>query len=388
MLSVKQEKIVEQFVVGKDEDPAVAFEETLNQYLYQQPRRGQILEGEITTIQEDAIILDVGLKRAAIVPGREFNNLDDEVFSELSVGDLIPIKVTQTPVGDQDLLVSINGAREFQSWQKARDCQVEDQLLELEITGSNRGGVLVMFDQLEGFVPNSQIPALKKIYDSQQMQQKKLQMRGTNIKVKVLEVDSKNERLIFSALAAQRELQQKRLQSLEVGAVITGQVVNVVDFGLFVDLGGIDGLLHISELAWQHVDHPSQAAGVGDDIEVQVLDMDLARNRISLSRKALLPNPWDEIETKYAPGSLIEVEITNRVDFGAFARLPEGIQGLIHKSELGYNHPGDADADVEPGSKVCVKILRMDPEQERISLSMQQVPLEKQLACRPSELGN
>jgi ribosomal protein S1 len=195
----------------------------------------------------------------------------------------------------------------------------------------------------------------------------------------VIDVDPDNERLIFSALEAQRELRQKRLQNLEVGDVITGKIVNVVDFGLFVDIGDIDGLVHKSQLDWQQVNHPSDIAKVGEDIEVQVIDIDLKRERVGLSRKALLPDPWDEIESSYVVGDLIEVEITSMVDFGAFAKLPEGVQGLIHNTQLGYSAPGTNSDVLKPGMKVLVKILRIEPNRERISLSMQNVPLEKQI---------
>jgi small subunit ribosomal protein S1 len=378
MSSVDQEEIVDQMKSG-EEDFAVTFEETLDKYVYQLPERGQILEGEIQAIQDDGIALDVGLKRTAIVPRWEVGNLDDEVFTNLSVGDVLPVKVTQTPIGDQDLLVSIAAALEFQCWQKAKDCLTEDQLLELEVTGSNRGGLLVAFEKLEGFVPNSHIPALKKVYDPQQVYQYKLQMKGSEIEVKALDVDPENEKLLFSALEAQREIRQERLQSLEVGEVITGKVVNVVDFGLFVDLGGIDGLVHISQLDWQKVNHPSQVASAGDNIEVQVIDIDIDRERVALSRKALIPGPWDEIESKYVPGNLVEVEITSVVDFGAFGKLPEGVQGLIHKSELGYTAPDDVGEALYPGTKVLVKILKINTERERIALSMRRVPMEKQM---------
>jgi small subunit ribosomal protein S1 len=287
--------------------------------------------------------------------------------------------VTHTPVGDQDLLVSLDAAMELQCWQNAEDYLAEDQLLELEVTGSNRGGVLVNFDKLEGFVPNSHIPALKKVYGSHQIRQYKQQLKRKRIKVKVIDVDRPNERLIFSALEAQRELRQKCLQNLEVGDVITGKIVNVVDFGLFVDIGDIDGLVHISQLDWQKVDHPSDIAKIGDDIEVQVIDIDLERERVGLSRKALLPDPWDEIGSSYVIGDLVEVEIISVVDFGAFAKLPEGVEGLIHNTQLGYSAPG-TDIDIlKPGMKVLTIILSIEPMRERISLSMQKVPLEKQL---------
>ncbi|MFN2235647.1 MAG: 30S ribosomal protein S1 [Anaerolineales bacterium] len=378
MITVNQEELVDQIKSG-EEDFRNSFEETLDNYIYQLPERGQILEGEIQAIQDDSIILDVGLKRAAIVPGREVGSLDDEIITNLSVGDLVPIKVTHTPVGDQDLLVSIDDAMEIECWKKAKDYLTKDQLLELEVIGSNRGGVLVNFEKLEGFVPNSHIPALKKVYGSHQIRQYKQQLKGEDIKVKVIDVDRSNERLIFSALEAQRELRQERLQNLEVGDVITGKVVNVVDFGLFVDIGNIDGLVHKSQLDWQRITHPSNVAKVGDDIEVKVIDIDLERERIGLSRKALLPDPWDEIESSFVTGDLVEVEIISVADFGVFAKLTEGVQGLIHNSQLGYSAPG-TDRDVlEPGMTVLVKILSIEPKRERISLSMQKVPLDKQI---------
>jgi small subunit ribosomal protein S1 len=234
----------------------------------------------------------------------------------------------------------------------------------------------VQFDKLEGFVPNSHIPMIKRSPNHEQINQTKQEMLGATLKVKAIEVDRQNERLIFSAQEAQKELRAERLQSLEVGEAISGTVANIVDFGLFIDLGGIDGLVHISELDWKTVTHPSQVARVGDEIEVKVIKIDFDRQHIGLSRKALLPDPWDEVEARYMPGHLVEVEITNIVDFGAFAQLPEGVQGLIHKTELGYNVP-EGDDTVAPGVKVLVKVLKIDTARERIALSMQQVPMEK-----------
>jgi small subunit ribosomal protein S1 len=379
MLSIIQEKFFDQPEEISEEEPETSFEEALNQYIYQLPRRGQILEGEVEAINDDAIILDVGLKRAAIVPGREVGNLDDEVITNLSLGDVIPIKVKQTPVGDQDLLVSIDDALQFQSWQLAKDCKQENRLLELEVTGSNRGGLLVSFDKIQGFVPNSHIPALKKIYDPQQKALYKQKLKGTKLKVQTLAVNSDEEKLVFSALKAQSELRQERINNLEVGEVIKGKVSNVVDFGVFVNLGGIDGLVHISELDWRTVDHPSDIAKPGDEIEVQVLGIDTDRERVRLSRKTQIPSPWEVIESNYVAGDLIEVEITHMVDFGAFATLPEGVQGLIHKSELGYTEPDDIHATIQPGISVLVTILKIDKARERIALSMRKVPMEKQI---------
>jgi small subunit ribosomal protein S1 len=379
MLSGYKEEFIDERDREEDDKNFVPFEEILDEYIYQQPKRGQILEGEIEAIDDDAIILDVGLKRAAIVPGREISRLDGEFLVNLSVGDVIPIQVNKTPVGNQDLLVSIDHALEYLSWQKAQEYLEEDQLLELEVVGRNRGGLLVSFERLDGFVPNSHLPVLRKFQNLKEINHHKQKMIGSPIIVKAIEVNPKMERLIFSVLEAQNVLRKQRLESLEVGDLIKGKVVNVVDFGVFVDLDGIDGLVHLSELDWRDVRHPSQIAEVGDEIKVQVIGVDIDRERVQLSRKSLLPNPWDDIEARYVPGNLVEVEITSVVDFGAFAKLPEGIQGLIHRTELGYTAPEGRKDVFEPGITVLTKILRINAERERISLSMRKVPIEKQM---------
>ena len=379
MLSVLQEDIVIQKKGKESRTSESTFAKLLDQYDYHRPKRGQIIEGEIEAIDEDAIILDVGLKRDAIVPNREVSNMDDEDFANLTVGDVIPIQVTRTPIGDQDLIVSIENAMEYQSWQHASTLLEEEQVVELKVIGSNKGGLLVAYDRLEGFIPNSHIPGLRRTRNRDVITRQKREMMGARLRVTAIEVIPERKRLIFSANEARKHLRQERLKSLSEGQVITGKVAGVVRFGVFVDLGGIDGLVHISELDWLDIKHPGEIAAEGEEMQVEVIGIDTERERIQLSRKSLLPNPWEKIETKYVPGDLVEVEIIKVVDFGAFARLPEGIHGLIHKTQLGYTIPGNEGEIVEPGMTVLAKILRINPERERIALSMRQVPMEKQL---------
>jgi small subunit ribosomal protein S1 len=356
-----------------------SFEDLLNEYHYQQPKRGQILDGEIVLIDDEAIILDVGLKRDAIVTNREIRNLDEETLENLAVGDEIPLHVMRTPIGDENLLVSIERALEHQSWKKADSLLEQGHSVALEIIGSNRGGLLVQFDRLEGFVPNSQIPDVRRVRDRSKRREIKDNLIGSKLLAKPIEVRRRNRRLIFSALAAERERRQRRLQELEEGSVIQGRVVSIVDFGAFVDLDGVDGLVHISELDWGAVEHPSEVLSVGDEIEVKILKVDLDRERVELSRKELLPSPWEMVEDTYQPGDLMEVKITDVVDFGAFGELPEGVQGLIHISEIGYTAPESSQDVLEEGKPVLVRVLNVDAERERISLSMRKVPMEKQL---------
>ncbi len=381
MLSVIEEEILVQKDKerGQDQTSDSPFAQLIDQYDYQLPKRGQILEGEVETIGDDAIILDVGLKRAAIVPKREISNMEDGDIAGLTIGDVIPIQVTQTPIGDKDLIVSIENALELQSWRNAKTLLKQEAVVELEVIGSNKGGLLVAYERLEAFIPNSHIPGLRRTRSREKINQKKREMMGEHLKAKILEVDPERQRLIFSVIEARKSQRQERLNTIEVGDVINGIVVGVVRFGLFVDLDGIDGLVHVSELDWLDVRHPGEIASEGDEMQVEVIGIDRERERVELSRKTLLPNPWEKIETKYVPGDLVKVEIVKVVDFGAFARLPEGIHGLIHRTKLGYTAPGMEGEVVKAGMEVLVKILRINPERERIALSMSQVPIEKQL---------
>jgi small subunit ribosomal protein S1 len=356
------------------------FEQLVEDYDYESPKRGQILEGQIIRIDEDAILVGVGLKRDAIIPGKDLNNVDDEILENLSPGDKIIVSVLRPPVGDQDLLVSLQKGIEYESWQKAEQYLETGEMLELEVVGHNRGGLLVTFESLRGFLPYSQVPELRRIRDRQRAEKIKREMVGTELPVKVIEVNRKRRRLIFSARAAQEERREQRLKELEVGQIIRGPVVNIVKFGVFVDLDGVDGLVHISKLDWQRVNHPSDLFKVGDEIEVKVIDVDVERERVSLDRKSLQPSPWDNFEKNHSPGETLEGRVTNVLDFGAFVELVEGVEGLVHVSEIGYSSTGRPQDVVRPGDQVLVRILDIDTDRERISLSMRQVPLERQIA--------
>lgn len=356
------------------------FEQLVEDYDYESPKRGQILEGQIIRIDEDAILVGVGLKRDAIIPGKDLNNVDDKILENLSPGDKIIVSVLRPPVGDQDLLVSLQKGIEYESWQKAEQYLETGEMLELEVVGHNRGGLLVTFESLRGFLPYSQVPELRRIRDRQRAEQIKREMVGTELPVKVIEVNRKRRRLIFSARAAQEERREQRLKELEVGQIIRGPVVNIVKFGVFIDLDGVDGLVHISKLDWQRVNHPSDLFKVGDEIEVKVIDVDVERERVSLDRKSLQPSPWDNFEQNHSPGETLEGRVTNVLDFGAFVELEEGVEGLVHVSEIGYSSTGRPQDVVRPGDRVLVRILDIDTERERISLSMRQVPLERQIA--------
>ncbi len=357
------------------------YEEYIDQYEYEQPKRGQILEGEILRINDDAIVVGIGQKRDAIVPAKDLNRLDREVLEKLSLGDRVLVSVIYIPGGDKDLLVSLSQGIGYKSWKRAEEYLADARNIELEVVGHNKGGLLVKFESLQGFVPASQVPEIRQIHDRERVQHLKEEMVGTILMLKAIEVDRQRRRLVFSALTAQEAKRKQRLQELEAGQIFHNvKVASVVNFGIFVDLEGVDGLVHLSELDWQVVKHPSESFKIGDEIDIQILDVDVENQRVSLSRKALLPNPWDAFNEDHHSGEIVSGKVTRVLDFGAFVELASGIVGLVHSSEVGYSASGDPQDVVKAGDIVLVRILDLDPERERVSLSMRRVPKEKQIA--------
>jgi small subunit ribosomal protein S1 len=215
--------------------------------------------------------------------------------------------------------------------------------------------------------------------DQDTLSTQKAKMRGDKILVKVLEVEPRRERLVLSERAAKKEQRQRRLSQLDAGEHLTGTVTNIVDFGAFVDLDGVNGLIHLSELSWHWVDHPSDVLEVGQEVEVLVKKVSEERGRISLSRKALLPSPWDDVEARHSVSDLVSGEVTSLADFGAFVALKDGIEGLIHISELGIVGSLTPDSVVQPGETVLARIIEIDAERQRMSLSLNQVTYDEQM---------
>ncbi len=365
------------------------YDEYLDHYEFEQPKKGQILEGEILRINEDAIVVGIGQKRDAIVPVKDLNRIDREILEKYSVGDRVLVSVIYIPGGDKDLLVSLSQGIEYESWKSAEEFLAEESLIELEVVGHNKGGLLVSFESLQGFVPASQVPEIRQIQDRQRAQRVKEDLVGSLLMLKVIEVDRPRRRLVFSALTALEAKRKQRLQELEVGQIFhKARVANVVKFGVFVDLEGVDGLVHLSELDWERVKHPSELFKVGDEIDVQILDIDVEKERVSLSRKALLPNPWIIFSEAHHPGETLRGKVTRVMDFGAFVELTPGIVGLVHATEVGYSAGGDPQQVVKAGENVLVRILEIDAERERVSLSMRRVPKDIQIAWMSEEFDS
>jgi len=355
------------------------FQEFVDHYDVDKPLQGEMLTGKILDIQEGSILLDVGLKKDAIIPGQDLDKVDPDYLKGLAVGEEITVGVIRTPLGDDDLLVSLHRGLTQKTWVKAEELAENDQVVELEVVDQNRGGLLVAFDNMQAFVPNSHIPAIRRGTSTQKAGEIKAGLIGKTLPFKVIEVNQKERKLVFSARAAQREQRLKRLEEIQVGQVIKSRVVNVVDFGVFVDLDGVDGLVHKSEIDWERVTHPSKRFKVGDEIEVKVISVDKENERVSLSRKILLPNPWKKLVEDYKVGDLVEGVVVSVLDFGAFVEIREGLHGLIHISEIGYSNAEDPKAVLKKGDPVLVKIIGIKTARERISLSMRRVPVSEQM---------
>ena len=350
------------------------FFELIEEYDFPQPQRGDIIQGEILRIDDDVVFIDIGSKRDAMVPYREVEQLDDAFLETLSTGDTVPVYVTRTPIGSEQLLVSLERGLQELDWERAAELQEKETTIELKIVNYNKGGLVVEFGRIQGFVPNSHIPAIQNVYSHDQRTSYKSKLVDETIHLKIIEIAPRQERFVLSARAAQKEQRKERLSTLSVGEKVMGTIVNMKHYGAFVDIGdGIVGLLHISRMAWEHVNHPKDLFAVGDEVEVLIDQIDVEKEKISLNRKALQPSPWEAFAGQWAAGDLLEGEVTAVVDFGAFVQLNEGIAGLLHKNEM--NLPSDSDPSelLEEGDMILVRIVQIDVDQERISLSTRRV---------------
>jgi small subunit ribosomal protein S1 len=353
-------------------------------FLFTPLRRGQIIKGTIARITDTEILVDIGTKSEGLVSGRELENLDREQLASLEVGQEINVYVLNPEDRNGHAVLSLKRAFEEQDWVDAEAYLKSGETYESKITGHNKGGLLVRFGKVRGFVPASQIsPDRRRRAAGEGPENNWAELVGEPITVKVIEVDRGRNRLILSERAAYREIRAARksglLDQLAVGQVILGRVVRLTDFGAFVDIGGIDGLVHLSELSWKHVAHPKEVLRTGQEIEVEVINVDRERQRIGLSYKKRLPDPWDVLSKDYHAGQLVQVTVTKLTNFGAFARLvdrPE-IEGLIHISELSerrVKHPREVVAE---GDVLTVRILRIEPDSRRLGLSLKQVDSEE-----------
>jgi small subunit ribosomal protein S1 len=343
------------------------------------PARGEIRMGTIARITENDILVDIGYKSEGIIYSREVERLPEEKLSRLKVGEEVEVYVVAT--GDP-IKLSLIKAEEIQDWTRAEDLYKNKEIFEGTIAGYNKGGLIVSFGRLRGFVPASQVSYVRRRrWQGSSPDERWGEMVGETFLVRVIEVDQGRNRLILSEKAAAREARDLRkdklIAELEEGEIRAGRVMSLADFGAFVDIGGADGLVHTSEITWKRISHPREVLEIGQEVRVKVLGVDAEQKRISLSLRELEDDPWEKVLEKIQEGQLVEGTITKLTKFGAFARLEElkdyGLEGLIHISELADRHIAHPREVVQEGEIVTLRIIRVDNKQKRIGLSLKQV---------------
>ncbi|MCP4167831.1 MAG: S1 RNA-binding domain-containing protein, partial [Chloroflexi bacterium] len=341
---------------------------------------GETIEGSIVSISDGEVLVDIGSKSEGVIPSRDLDRVDDEIRDNLKVGETIFIQVVRPVSRDGHALLSLSRALAEYDWQHAAELMESQEVFEGEVSGFNKGGIIVYIGKARGFVPASQLVS------DQGTKQDNSDDRfsalvGNKLQLKVIEIDRSRNRLILSERQAMRDWRrhqkEKLLSELQIGDVRTGTVSSLASFGAFVDLGGADGLIHLSELSWGRVQNPSEVIKVGDEVNVKIISVDRERRRIGLSLRQLLPEPWTIVHEQYAIGQLVESEITRLTSFGAFARVDGSIEGLVHISELSeqrINHPKEV---VQDGQKLTLRVIKIDPDKRRMGLSLKRVAEEE-----------
>jgi small subunit ribosomal protein S1 len=344
-------------------------EEFLNQEEASSKRlaHGDIIDGVVVRVDPDEVLVDVGSKSEGVISSRELGTREAGT-PDLHSGDHIKVFVLQPENEDGNVVLSLRRARAESVWIKAQDQQASGEMMDAEVREQNKGGLIVNILGLRGFLPTSQV---SRTYSSNLQE-----LVGQRIGVKILEVNRKRNRLIVSQKAAfdeDRARQRGELfEKLKIGDEIHGKVSGLTTYGAFVNLGAADGLIHISELSWDRVANVGDVLQVGQDVQVKVIKLDPETSRISLSLRQLGQDPWDHIEKRFPPGAIVEGEVTKIKKYGAFLQIGDGIEGLLHISELAWEHVEHTEDVVQVGQKLKVRVLQADRSRRRISLSLKQ----------------
>src|SRR6187431_1089097 len=349
--------------IGSEEDFLAAIDKTIKYF-----NDGDIVEGTIVKVDRDEVLLDIGYKTEGVIPSRELSIKHDVDPAEVvSVGEYVEALVLQKEDKEGRLILSKKRAQYERAWGTIEALKEADEPVEGTVIEVVKGG-LILDIGLRGFLPASLVE-MRRVRDLQPYV-------GRKIEAKIIELDKNRNNVVLSRRAwleqTQSEVRSEFLNQLARGQVRKGVVSSVVNFGAFVDLGGVDGLVHVSELSWKHIDHPSEVVEVGQEVTVEVLDVDMDRERVSLSLKATQEDPWRQFARKYSAGEIIDGQVTKLVPFGAFVRVAAGIEGLVHISELAGRHVELAEQVVSVGEEVFVKVIDIDLERRRISLSLKQ----------------
>jgi small subunit ribosomal protein S1 len=330
---------------------------------------GDLVAGKVVRIDRDEVLLDIGYKSEGVIPAKELSIRHDvDPDEEVHIGDELEALVLQKEDKEGRLILSKKRAQYERAWGRIEKVMAEGGTIKGPVIEVVKGG-LILDIGLRGFLPASLVE-LRRVRDLHPYV-------GQELECKIIELDRNRNNVVLSRRAfleeSQSEGRKKFLESLKKGERRKGTVSSIVNFGAFVDLGGVDGLVHVSELSWRHVEHPSEVVAVGQEVEVEVLDVDMERERVSLSLKATQADPWKEFEARHRAGQVIEGEVTKLVPFGAFVRVAEGIEGLVHISKLSEHHVESADQVVQVGERVKVRVEDVDVARRRVSLSMRDV---------------
>jgi small subunit ribosomal protein S1 len=342
------------------------------------PQTGEIRKGTIASLSSSQILVSIGAKSEGVISGRELEQLTDEERAALQVGQEVNVYVVNPEDPNGNVVLSFRRAQEQISWENVEKMIADETVIESKIIGFNKGGLIVPVGGLRGFVPASQVSAIRRSMSTGDTPEQRWQkMVNEPISVRIIEVDRERRRLILSERAATSEsrasIKERVINELEEGKVYAGRVTSLADFGAFVNINGADGLVHLSELSWDRIQHPREMLEVGQEVKVKVINIDREKRRIGLSMRALQEDPWKDRVEKYSVGQLVEGAITRLTKFGAFARLEGDIEGLIHISEISdqrIEHPKEV---INEGEVKTLRVIRIDPEQHRIGLSLRKV---------------
>ena len=333
----------------------------------QRIRPGMILTGLVVDVTADVVVVNVGLKSEAVIPLEQFKNERGEV--EVKPGDEVEVALDSVEDGTGETRLSREKAKRARTWTRLEDAFNKSQIVTGIITGRVKGGFTVEIDNVRAFLPGSLVD-VRPVRDTAYLE-------GKALEFKVIKLDQKRNNVVVSRRAVvEQEFSAERsalLENLQEGAVVRGSVKNLTDYGAFVDLGGIDGLLHITDMAWKRVKHPSEVVKVGDEIEVRILKFDRERSRVSLGLKQLGADPWENISRRYPAHTRVFGKVTNIADYGAFVEIEDGVEGLVHVSEMDWTNKNVNPAKVvHTGQEVEVMVLDVDEERRRISLGLKQ----------------
>jgi small subunit ribosomal protein S1 len=359
-----EHKVASKSTESMTESFAQLFEQSLAN---QRIRPGMILTGLVVDVTPDVVVVNVGLKSEAVIPVEQFKNERGEI--EVKSGDQVEVALDSVEDGTGETRLSREKAKRARTWTRLEEAFNKSEIVTGIITGRVKGGFTVEIDNVRAFLPGSLVD-VRPVRDTSYLENKPLEF-------KVIKLDQKRNNVVVSRRAVvEQEFSAERsalLENLQEGSVVHGSVKNLTDYGAFVDLGGIDGLLHITDMAWKRVKHPSEVVKVGDEIDVRILKFDRERSRVSLGLKQLGADPWENIARRYPPHTRVFGKVTNIADYGAFVEIEDGVEGLVHVSEMDWTNKNVNPAKVvHTGQEVEVMVLDVDEDRRRISLGLKQ----------------